>query len=150
MCAAAGVLFLGGCDGRQTRTVSNAETGERATIETGAGARPPTNMPDFAPMYRGAQIESSVAGTSSQQTGANQGGMVTFRVDDSVEQVAAFYRGVLDRSDLSVRDELNLNGTLMLTGSHPDDSDRGLQVSIARTTDGRGSFVTLVYSLGEG
>lgn len=150
ICVAAGAMFLAGCDGRQSRTITNPETGERATVETGSGARAPANMPDFAPLYRGAQIESSMAGTSSQDTGSNRGGMVTFRVNDSVEQVAAFYRGVLDRSDLTVRNELNLNGTLMLTGGHPDDSDRGLQVSIARNTDGPGSFVTLVYSLGEG
>ena len=147
---AAAALLLAGCGDRQSRTITNPETGERATVESGSGARAPANMPDFAPLYRGARIESSMAGTSSADTGSNRGGMVTFRVNDSIEQVAAFYRGVLDRSDLTVRNELNLNGTLMLTGGHPDDSDRGLQVSIAPNTDGPGSFVTLVYSLGEG
>lgn len=150
MCAAAGALVLVGCDGRQNRTITNPDTGERVRLETGSGAGAPANMPAFAPLYPGARIESTIAGTGSAQGGSNLGGMVTFRVSDRPEQVAAFYRSSLDRSGLTERNEANLNGVLVLTGGHPDDSDRGLQVSIAPNTDGPGSFVTLVYSFGEG
>lgn len=148
--AAGGLVLLAGCGDRQSQTVTNPDTGERVTVESGSGARAPDNMPDFAPLYPGARIESSLAGTSSGESGANRGGMVTFRVNDRAEQVAAFYRQALDRSDLSERNEVNMNGVLMVTGNAPDNPDRGLQVSIAPNTDGPGSFVTLVYSLGEG
>lgn len=148
--AAMSALLVAGCGDRQSQTITNPETGERVTVESGSGARAPANMPDFAPLYPGARIESSLAGTSSGESGANRGGMVTFRVDHGVEQVAAFYRRALDRSDLSERNELNMNGVLVVTGNAPDNTDRGLQVNIAPNTDGPGSFVTLVYSLGEG
>ena len=148
--AVAGALVLAGCGDRQSRTVTNPDTGETVTLETGSGSRAPANMPDFAPLYPGARIENSLAGTSSDAAGGNRGGMVTFRVDAPVERVAAFYRGVLDRSELSERNELNMNGILVVTGNAPDNADRGLQVNIAPNTDGPGSFVTLVYSLGEG
>lgn len=148
--AAMSALLVAGCGDRQSQTITNPETGERVTVESGSGARAPANMPDFAPLYPGARIESSLAGASSGESGANRGGMVTFRVDHGVEQVAAFYRRALDRSDLSERNELNMNGVLVVTGNAPDNTDRGLQVNIAPNTDGPGSFVTLVYSLGEG
>lgn len=150
MAAAAGGLILAGCGDRRSHTVTDPDTGERVTVESGTGARAPTNMPDFAPLYPGARIESSMAGTSSGESGAKRGGMVTFRVNAGAEQVAAFYRQALDRSDLSERNEVNMNGVLMVTGNAPDNPDRGLQVSIASNTDGPGSFVTLVYSLGGG
>lgn len=150
MTAAASALVLAACGDRQSQTVTNPQTGESVTVESGSGARAPANMPDFAPLYPGATIENSMTGTSSGESGANRGGMVTLRVNDGAEQVAAFYRQALDRSNLSERNELNINGVLMITGNAPDDPNRALQVSIAPNTDGPGSLVTLVYSLGEG
>jgi hypothetical protein len=141
---------LAACDAPERHTVSDPETGEKVNLELGSRASVPSDMPDFAPLYPGARIESSMSGMASAQAGQTRGGMVTFRVADPVTAVASFYRGVLERSDLAVRNEINMNGTLMLTGNRSDNPDHGLQVTIAPEEDGTGSFVTLVYSLGEG
>lgn len=143
-------LTVAGCGDRRTHTATDPQSGERVTMESGSGARAPANMPDFAPIYRGARIENAMAGSSSGQTGANQGGMVTYRVDASADQVETFYRQALDRSDLTERSEVNSNGVRILAAGSPDNPDRSLQVSIAPNPDGPGSYVTLVYSLGEG
>ncbi len=151
MCmTAAGALTLAACDGGNKQTVANPESGERVTLESGSGTKAPPNMPAFAPLYPGARIESTVSGVSSQDTGSNQGGMVSFRVADDMEKVAAFYRSAMDRSGLTERTDVNMNGTLMIAGAKPDNADEGLQVTIAPNTDGPGSFVSLVYSLGGG
>lgn len=148
--ALAGALVLIGCSDRQSRTITDPDTGERVELETGAGARAPANMPDFAPLYPGSRIESSMAGSGTGEAGSNSGGMVVFHVSDGADQVASYYRAALDRSDLTERNEINMNGILMITGNAPDNPDRGLQVSIAPGSDEPGSTVTLVYSLGQG
>lgn len=146
----AALMALAACNEPQRHTVTDTKSGEQVNLELGSGASAPADMPAFASIYPNARIESSMSGTASAQAGATRGGMVTFRVTDPVEPVARFYRGVLDRSDLAVRNEVNMNGTLMLTGNHPDNPDHGLQVTIAPDEGGAGAFVTLVYSLGEG
>lgn len=146
-CLAALTCALTGCGERETRVHSNPAIVENVTLRTGSAIAAPTNMPDFAPLYPGARIESALEGSGSV---GESGGMVAFRTDSATAQVAAFYRARLDDSGLADRNEVNLNGTLFLTGNARDDADRGVQVSIAPTADGPGSYVTVTYNLGEG
>lgn len=143
--AGALALGLGACDAGRDRTPPDPDGGDNVTLTAGPGARAPQSMPDFAPLYPGARIESVMADGRS-----GGGGMVTFRADASGVEVADFYRRALDRSDLTDRTDVEMNGVLMITGDAADDPDRGLQVSIAPDAEDRGSVVTLVYSLGEG
>lgn len=146
-CLIALTCGLVGCGERETRVHSNPVTGENVTLRTGDAIAAPAGMPDFAPLYPGARIESVVEGDG----GAGQrGGMVAFRTDAATDRVAAFYRSRLDGSGLTNREEVNLNGTLILAARAGDDADRGLQVSIAPMADAPGSYVTLTYNLGEG
>lgn len=143
---AAGIsLCLAGCGERHT--VKGAD-GERVEVAHGAAAAlaPGVDLPSYMPMYPGGRIESTMGGVSSGATGSQKGGLVSFKTDDAPEKVAAFYRPKLDQSGLSERSETNLNGVLMLTAASADDSDRGVQVSIAPVEGG--SQVTLIYSNG--
>ncbi len=142
--------LLAACGDTEKTSYNNPVTGEAVTVQSGSGIPAPTNMPDFAPVYPGGKIENVMQGTSSDASGGQRGGMVSFSTDAAPATVATFYRGKIEASDLANRNEANLNGTLMLTGASADDSERGVQVSIAPAADGPGSQVTLIYNLGQG
>ncbi|MBX3477775.1 MAG: hypothetical protein KF910_09210 [Brevundimonas sp.] len=146
-CLVALTCALTGCGERETRVHANPETGENVTLRTGSAIAAPRNMPDFAPLYPGARIESVLEGNGSA---GNRGGMVAFRTADSTGRVAAFYRDRLDASGLSERNDADMNGSLILTASATGDVDRGVQVTIAPTADAPGSYVTMTYNLGGG
>ena len=146
-CLIAFTCLLAGCGERETRVHSDPLTGENVTLRTGDAIAAPAGMPDFAALYPGARIESVLEGDG----GAGQrGGMVAFRTDAATDRVAAFYRTRLDGSGLSNREEINLNGALILAANAADDVDRGVQISIAPMADAPGSYVTVTYNLGEG
>ena len=146
--ASATFFLLAACGNPPGTTTIRDDSGGQATLATGPAATPPPNLPAYAPLYPGARVESSMSGTSSDQDGARQGGMVAFRTADPPERVANFYRARLAGANLANRSDANMNGTLMLAGTDPADADRGVQVSIA--PDDGGSFVTLVFSASGG
>lgn len=138
---------LAGCGEREARVHTDPMTGENVTLRTGSAIAAPTNMPDFAPLYPGARIESVLEGNGSA---GNRGGMVAFRTDAATDRVAAFYRESLDASGLSERNDASINGSLILSASATGDIDRGVQITIAPTADAPGSYVTVTYNLGDG
>lgn len=138
---------LAGCGERETRIPVDGANGENVTLRTGNAIAAPANLPEFTPLYPGARIESVLEGNGSA---GRQGGMVAFRTSDSTEKVAAYYRARLDASGLPERNDVSLNGALILAASAAEDVDRGVQVSIAPIPDSPGSYVTLTYNLGEG
>lgn len=71
-------------DGSQSVVAKDAQ-GNTVTVGTGAGATAKT--PDYAPIYPGATIETSV-----NANGANDGGMVMFKTNGSADSVIAFYK----------------------------------------------------------
>lgn len=142
--------LLAACGDSEKTSYSNPATGETVTMQSGNGLQAPTNMPDFAPLYPGAQIENVVQATSSNESGAQRGAMLTFSTPEPPETVATFYREKLDASDLKDRNDASMNGTLMLTAGSNEDSDRGVQITVMPATDRPGSHVTLIYNLGKG
>ena len=138
---------LAGCGERETRIPVDRATGENVTLRTGNTIAAPANLPDFAPLYPGARIESVLEGNGST---SQNGGMVAFRTNDAPDKVVAFYKARLDASALSERSLANLGGSVILAANAADDADRGVQVAIAPITDEPGSYVTVTYHLGEG
>jgi len=138
---------LAGCGERETRIPVDGGNGENVTLRSGNLVKPPANLPDFAPLYPGARIESVLEGNGSA---GRKGGMVAFRTSDSADKVAAYYRARLNASGLPERNDINLNGALILAASAAEDVDRGVQISIAPIPDSPGSYVTLTYNLGAG
>ncbi|MFN3537728.1 MAG: hypothetical protein ACK4Y4_09805 [Brevundimonas sp.] len=137
-------------DADRKTTVSNPATGESVTVRSGDGIPAPANLPDFAALYPGARIQTVMDGTGSGATGGQSGGMVIFHTADAPDKVIAFYRRRLDASALTERSEGHLNGAQFLTGSDPDGSDGGVQISVMPAEDEPGSFVTVVYNSGMG
>ena len=60
-----------------------------ATVTSGAGAAAAANLPAFAPVYPGGQIQTSASGIGDADT---NGGMVVFTTADTPDKVLAFYR----------------------------------------------------------
>lgn len=146
-CLVAVVCLLTGCGERETPVRTNTATGENVTLRTGRAIAPPTNLPNFAPLYPGARIESVLEGNGSA---GERGAMVAFQTGDPPDRVAAFYRTRLDASGLSERSDVNMNGSVILAAGSKGDIDRGVQITITPATDAPGSYVTLTYNLGDG
>lgn len=138
---------LVGCNEREIRTVGQTPTEEHASAGTGDTMRPPESMLRLAPLFPGAVIDT-VLETKNSQT--EHAGVVAFRTAANVEQVASFYRDRLDQSQLPVREEVMLNGSLLLSARPSDSSNEGVQIAIAPVGDVPGSYVTVTYSAGEG
>lgn len=142
----AAFALTAGCGDRQERTYRDPATGSEVTVQTGEQMQPPRNLPDYAPIYPGARIESFMEGTSSGEAGADSSGMVGFQTDADVEAVARFYRERFDASGLTERSETRISGSLILSAAAPDGGSDGVQVSISPSGTDSGSTVSLVYS----
>ena len=142
------MALTAGCSDRQERTVRDPATGAEVTVQSGERLRAPSNLPDYAPIYPGGQIENVMEGTSSGESGADSGGMVTIYSPADVETIARFYRDRFDATNLTERSETRISGALMLSAASPDNSSTGVQVSIAPAGDRDGSMISVVYSNG--
>jgi hypothetical protein len=152
-------LALAGCKGPSV-TVTDPETGEKTKVSiskqasgenalqitaadgtavvAGAGASVPKDLPGWVKMYPGLKLVSVMSGAGAQ----GAGGMLIGETGDSVEKVAAFYRGMLDEGGFTAsRVEMQTEGTVSLGGSR---GKEGLFVA-ASPTDG-GASVTITYS----
>ncbi len=135
----------------QMRLGSATTTDTEAGTQVGLAARPGAvgalaDLPAYAPLYPGARVESSMAGSSTGEQGAQRGRMVALRIAETPDRVAAFCRARVDAANLPERSEAHINGRLMLTGSDGLEGGRSSQISIA--LDEAGSFVTIVYNNG--
>lgn len=93
----AGTTYTNEADG--TATISS----ERGSVSASDGkAAANTPMPDFAPQYPGSTIESALM---SERDGT-QRTTVVFATDDSVKQVADFYREKFAAAGLTVKNTL--------------------------------------------
>ncbi len=70
-----------------TQTTTVTDHGTNAQIIVGSGAGASAKMPDYAPLYPGAEVQTSV-----NASGSSAGGMVMFKSKDSSDAVIAFYR----------------------------------------------------------
>ena len=83
-------------------------------------------LPDFAPVYPGAQVEGSV--TSPTEGGGTFG----FETADAPEKVIAFYKDKAASAGLAEKLNMNANGALTYMASAGDDK-KTLQVIATRT-----------------
>lgn len=73
--------------GNDQHMVIKSENGN-ATVEYSAQGMVHANMPDYAPLYPGAKVSSSVSSNGNNSSGA----MVTFSVSAAPADVVAFYK----------------------------------------------------------
>lgn len=115
-----------------------------ATITTGSGAASAAaaKTPDFAPVYPGATVESTIAGVGSEN-GEGQGGSVVFNTRASPQQVIDFYKQKTGAAGLTPQMSADMGQALMFAASD-DATKRGVQV-IVSGKDG-GSNVTVTWA----
>jgi len=115
-----------------------------ATITTGSGAASAAaaKTPDFAPVYPGATVESTIAGVGSEN-GEGQGGSVVFNTKASPQQVIDFYKQKTGAAGLTPQMSADMGQALMFAASD-DATKRGVQV-IVSGKDG-GSNVTVTWA----
>lgn len=100
-----------------------------ATVTTGAGAANAADagLPAFAPLYPGAQVQSTAAGIGDDKT---NGGMVVFLTTDSPDQVLAFYRSKALANGLKSQLDANM-GAARQFAANDEATGRALQVIVS-------------------
>jgi hypothetical protein len=122
------------------QTTLTFEGAEGAGAITMGGGAAPRDLPAYAPVYPGAKIVSSMAGSSTE----GGGGMVALETPDAPEKVLAFYEGKLAGSGLPQTMKSQSGAGTMLALSD-EATGQGVQVSITPGPSG-GAMVTIAYS----
>jgi hypothetical protein len=146
--AVAAVALLTGCGNPDEHTIRDPATGQEVTVQTGSRMQAPRNLPDFAPIYPGGEIQNVVESTSSGEQGAGLGGMVVFQTDADLETVARFYRERLDASGLSERGDVSMGESMILSATAADNPANGVHVTLSPGDSGSGTTVNLTYTRG--
>ena len=98
----------------------------KTTVEINTNGLGNQRLPDFAPIYPGAQVKGSLA---SQTEG---GGTFAFETSDAPDKVIAFYKDKAASAGLAEKLNMNANGALTYMASAGDEK-RTLQVIAAKT-----------------
>jgi hypothetical protein len=95
--------------GDQEHVVVHSANGT-ATLDANPNGNVHASMPDFAPLYPGAKVTSSLAGANNNGT---TGAMVTFTVAASPSDVIGFYKQKASTAGLPQTASADVNNTLM-------------------------------------
>jgi len=130
-------------DGQHTVTQSSA--GDHMTVtgqdgqkmEFGTGANAAAKLPDYAPLYPGATITSSFAGSGKD----GSGGSLAFHTTAAPADVIAFYKDKTAGGGLKQSMNADMNGTLMFA-AQKDDSKTQISVTATKGANGTDGQVT--------
>lgn len=144
-------LALAGCGKKDEKTVysdghntvSTNASGDHMTItgqngekvEFGAGTN--AKLPDFAPLYPGANVTSSVTGSGKD----GNGGMVGFHTSSPPADVIAFYKAKSGAGGLAQTMDANVNGVMMFAAGK-NDNKTSISITASKGTDGTDATVT--------
>jgi len=110
-----------------------------ATVVTGKAAAA-AKAPDFAPLYPGAKVESSVAGIGNDKA---DGGTLVYKVAAKPDAVVAFYKQKAAAEGFKTEMDANMGAANMFAAGD-EASGKALQV-IASAADG-GSSVQVIWA----
>ncbi|MBX3595894.1 hypothetical protein [Sphingomonas sp.] len=141
-------LLLAACGGGDgiEKQVRDPETGETTTVRAGSGVKAPDNLPVYAPIYRGATIETSIT------NGAGAGkGLISFSVTEDPQTIIDFYRKRGADAGLKVMTEATVGGARMLAMGGEGDGSAAMQVTVTTDEEEAGlTRVSLVYVAPDG
>ncbi len=127
-------------DGSQTYTVKDAANNTQVTMGTGAAAS--AKLPNYAPLYPGAEVQTSV-----NASGSNEGGMVMFKTSAAAQNVIDFYKKSAGAAGMA--DVFNMtSGDTMSFSAHDTKTKHGFSV-VATKADG-GTTVQVTWSNSNG
>jgi hypothetical protein len=127
-------------------TVTNSGSGEHmtvnsangtATVEFNANGGVQAAMPDFAPLYPGAKVTSSVV---ANNTNGTKGAQVAFTVAATPADVIAFYKKNVDAAGLPQTMNMSQGDTMMLMAGKDKKS-----VAVTVSKQDTGSQVVLIW-----
>lgn len=121
--------------GNGTHMVVKSDNGQ-STVEYNAGGNVHADMPDFAPLYPGARVTASIAGSGN--TGG-KGAMVTISTPDAPDAVIAFYKKHAAAAGFTDKMTMNSGDSTMYVATKDKAS---LQVTASKTGDGTQVQVT--------
>jgi hypothetical protein len=123
-------------DGSQTYNFKDSTNGTQVTMGTGSAAT--AKLPNYAPLYPGATVETSV-----NSSGSNEGGMVLFKTNASSQNVIDFYKKSAGAAGMS--DVFNMStGDSMSFSAHDVKTKHGFSV-VATKAEG-GTTVQVTWS----
>lgn len=170
--ACCGALAACGQPQEKTYTVTDPETGEkskisisdkagdksvtirsengRSNVSVSEAGEAPANLPDFIPLYPGADYSGSVvmqsdAAAEASGTGSRpaSGAMMAFKTPDPPAKVIAFYKDAFAKAGLKEAGS-GAFGPMQLLAAVKEGSDIGAQVMVS--VEGGVSNVQVVYS----
>lgn len=109
-----------------------------AVVQAGAGVK--VDLPAFAPLYPGSQLNESTTTVASPQ---GAGGMVVYTAAATSEQVLAFYRDKVKAAGMGEVAEMNMGAARMISATD-EATKRSLQVIV--TGEGAGTNVSLSWT----
>jgi hypothetical protein len=127
-------------------TISGSGNGEHMTIKSADGTAVmdinPNGgvhavMPDFAPLYPGANVTSSIGGANPN---GSKGAQVTFTVNAAPADVIAFYKQKSDAAGLAQTVNADVNGTVMFEAGKGKKSE-----VVSATKSGNSTQVSVVW-----
>ncbi len=127
-------------------TVTNSGAAEHMTVNSANGAATidfnanggvQTTMPDFAPLYPGAKVTSSVVANNPNGT---KGAQVAFTVTAPPSDVIAFYKKNVDSAGLPQTMNMSQGDTMMLMAGK---DKKSLAVTVSKQDSG--SQVVLIW-----
>jgi hypothetical protein len=108
-----------------------------ATIDINANGGAHAAMPDFAPLYPGAKVTSSIVGNNSN---GSKGAQVSFTVAASPSDVIAFYKKNIDAAGLPQTLNMSQGDSMMLVAGKDKKS-----VAVTVTKQDAGSQVLVIW-----
>jgi hypothetical protein len=113
---------------------------DKGTMRMGAGSK--ADLPDWLPAYRGAES----AGVFSINGEDSDAGSCTFKTNDSVENVAAFYENALKQAGFTVQKtttQVPGKGSFVMLAAEDSDARRNAHVTAAKSEEG--TTITLTF-----
>jgi hypothetical protein len=123
-------------DGENSTVTVTGPDGQTGKFVSGSGAA--DFLPDFAPLYPGAQVTGGAGGDSE----GGLGGMVSFETADAAEKVVAWYKEQAGKAGMKVAAEMTMGDSRMLA-AQDEAKGHSFQVQMSPKEEG-GSTGTLI------
>ncbi len=133
--AAVAAVSLAGCGKKEAAPEKPA-----AAADAGKAAAAKARMPDFAPLYPDAKIETDVAEVGNDKA---DGGTLVYEVEASPAEVVAFYKEKSAAAGFKTEMDANMGPAHMFAAS---DKASGKALQVIASDAGAGASVQLIWA----
>ena len=122
------------------RFSATGDDGQVASVEMGEGSG---QMPKWVPAYPGARAEGNFTAKGEAEDGMGEGGMVSFKTDDSPDKVLSFYEEKFKEMGMTVEMSAKGAGGGAVTGK--DEAGRRTIHVMVGSGSGDGSTIAVTF-----